>query len=155
MGLLDLFSSESSSTNETTNVTTTTESTQATADNRSSDGGNIGGNVNVGQASGDVTVVTTDYGAIEGAERVNLAALDFGSDALETVAGNSQMAIQEVSDQFKFWNQMTAQNVDRSLAFASEANRSEGADILKTGLNSFTWIAIGIGGLLLLRERDS
>lgn len=232
MGLFDVFSSKSKTKNETTNVQNTRESTLASSDNRSTVTGNIGGNVSTGQTGGDVIVRSTDFGALDNANQLSLAALDFGADSIEgaqgvasdalmsneAVAGqaidlsgdsiresldfgrdaidtlefNSGQAfgfgeqlfdgalgailegqsgaldlgsdtlgaIEEVnrntidtlSDSFEFFNQQTSQNVDRSLAFADRANRSEGAAVLESGLKTVAWVGGIIGGTIVLRE---
>ncbi len=156
MGLL----SSSRSKQETINNTESTEVVSSQGDNRVTDSGNIGGNINLGQTSGNVSLVQTDYGAIDQASNVSLAALDFGGDAIEGVQGIAteslinqrelaEQSIDTVADNFKFWNQQTTQNIDSALAFAAKANTSENAQLLEQGVKFLSVTALIIGGVVV------
>lgn len=159
----------------TSSTQNTSEVTTSLGDNRVTDTGNIGGNVQLGETHGNIAISTTDYGAIESGQVISMAALDFGGDAVEgafgiaeegfdlaadTIVSSQELAEQAidltgstfagalstVNSNSKFFQQQTAQTVDRALAFATRADTSEGAQVLQDGLK-YAAIVAGIAGL--------
>lgn len=76
---------------------------------------------------------------------VSEQALEFGSSTMSDALSFGETALAEVTDSFKFWNQMTSQNTDRALAFAAAADRSEGAELMATGIKFLSVAAVTVG----------
>ena len=134
----------SSTSTENNTTTVTNDTTLASEDNRSTDSGNIGGNITLSD-SNNATITMSDYGAIEAGQSVSLAALDFGADtaetslnvALEAMMGAGNLAeqsltqsLKSVNDNAKFYSQQTGQQMDRALAFATQSERSESGETM-------------------------
>ena len=146
--------SSTSSTQNTTDVTT------SLADNRIAEaGGNIGGNVTIGQAGGAVSVEMTDMGAIG-------HALDFAGDAFADgldfsrdvafksmdIANTATMgAIDRVSDDNKWALQQQTQAVENALSFARSATRSEAGQTVENLTKMLTITAAVVGVAYALR----
>ena len=151
----------------------TNEVVTSLGDNRVSDTGSIGGNVQLGEAGGDVTVTTTDFGALDSAQTVSLAALDFGSDAVEggfDLAGDSLISSQEVTEQAidlsgdvfsgaldalssstQFFSEQSGKQFGQALDFASRSNTSEGTQVLQDGLKIVAVIAVVVGLMVVFK----
>ncbi len=153
--------------NETTNVDATTTTTNT--DNRiGGDDSIFGGNqsVVVGDGGGDINLTTTDFGAIDAAIKANISVsdgafdfatdankrtIDFAGDALDRSFDSVDDAYDLTGDvieannkQFKFVAEQSAQQFDRSLAFAAQANKSENQQFLESGLGF-----LKTGGMLI------
>ena len=127
-----------------------------------------------GDGGGDINLTTTDFGAVQGALDANIAvssnafdfsqeafegslsfagdALGFADDALGSAFASTENAFDLTGDvieanqkQFKFIAEQTAQQFDRSLAFAEKANTSENAQFLESGVG-----LLRTGGLFLM-----
>ena len=178
MGLFSSSSRNSSTTNiDETNTNNVDNRGAGTFEGDAVFGGNA--SVVAGDGAGDINVVTTDFGAIEGALSANMAvssgAFDFGRESLsgslglagdalgfagETVDQAFDLtgdAIQQASNDAKFYSEQTAQQFDRSLAFAEQANKSENAKLLEGGLalfKTFGFLALaGFAGYAYLKNK--
>lgn len=162
---MGLFSKKNSSTINNHDETQTTNNN----DSRAGDGSIFGGNqsVVVGDGGADVNLTTTDFGAVQGALDANIAvssnafefsqeafegSLDFAGEALGSAFASAEDAFDLTGDvieanqkQFKFIAEQTAQQFDRSLAFAEKANTSENAQFLESGVG-----LLRTGGLFLM-----
>ena len=76
--------STTASTQNTKDITTTV------GDNRTTDSGSIGGNTTIGETGGNVSVSTTDFGAIKSAFEGIDTAISDSIDFAETVSVNAQ-----------------------------------------------------------------
>ena len=154
------------------------ETTTSLGDNRVTDSGSIGGNIQLGetQADGDISITTTDFGALDSAQGLSMAALDFGSDAVEggfDFAEEALMSNSDLAEQFidvggglfsealgainssneDFTKQSGAQFTE-ALGFATRSNTSEGTQVLQGGLKIVAVIAIVIGLVFVLKGKS-
>lgn len=160
-------SSRTSSTQNTTDVTTTS------ADNRVAQGdGHIGGNISLGQSSGNVTISQTDYGALDNAADIAKSSLDTVTDTVSTaselgeaaISANADLAyesiraqsatvdasIKAVLDSNRMSDQVVLQALDYNQALIGETNRSEGATTANLLIEKITPLAMIGGGLFIL-----
>lgn len=178
MGLFSSRSSNSSTTNiDETNTNNVDNRGAGTFEGDAVFGGNT--SVVVGDGGGDVSIVTTDYGAVKGAIDANIAvssgafnfaqesfseSIGFAGDALGLVNDSVSQAfdltgdaIQQASNDAKFYSEQTAQQFDRSLAFAEQANKSENAKLLEGGLALFKSLGFmalaGVAGYAYLKNK--
>ncbi len=120
---------------------TSTDSTVIQAvDQRTLDGGGggvIGGNASVGVddtvIGGNISVSTTDHGAILAAESIAQRGLDVADNATGS-------ALSAVLDQSAQSAATTRQLVDRSLAVVADAAKSENEELVQT----FGYAAVGL-----------
>lgn len=172
MGLFDKNSSNVTDIDETSSTNTATDS-------RAGDDSIFGGNVSVSSQDSDVNIVTTDYGAIEGALQANMAvssgAFDFGQESLSQSLGFAGDAlsfagdsvdqafdltgdvIQQASNDAKFYYEQNAQQFDRSLAFAEQSTKSENEKLLEGGIGLLKTIGFmalaGFAGYAYLKNK--
>ena len=132
-----------SSSSKTSSSNSTTDNTFNNVDNRvgGGDGGIIGGNVNLNAADstvGDVSIVNTDYGAVQSGIGAALAALEAGGEGLSET-------LDFVTDSNKLANDQVLQAVNKSFTLAGESTRSETASALKDFMKWSAVIVIGSG----------
>lgn len=164
----------SRSKSRTSNTQNNREITTSLGDSRVTDTGSIGGNVQLGETTGNVNISTTDFGALDSAQTLSLGALDFGSDALEggfglaqggfdlaesSLISSSDLAEQSINlsggtfnnalafagSSNKSFSQETGKVVDKVLSFAQRSNTSENAQLLEGGLKLIAVLA-GVAG---------
>jgi|GEM_PF-2920401 len=166
---MGLFSSKSKSTQNTEIDNSIIEN----VDQRQLQGDNaiVGGNQSafIGDGGGTVNQTVTDFGAVSAAissnEKIAEGSFDFGRDSLDfaqdafsesaaIAAGATSSAfdltedvIKNNQDNLEFALQQSAQQFDRSLAFAQNANTSENAKFLDTGANLLKGAGVLVGGL--------
>ena len=155
--------SSTSTTNDTSTVTN--DVTLASEDNRSTDSGNIGGNITLSDAN-NISITQSDYGAIESGQMVSLAALDFGADtaetslnvALEAMMGAGNLAeqsltqsLKSVNDNAKFYSQQTGQQMDKALAFATQSEKSEASETIGLIVKVGGAVVVLVLGAMLLK----
>lgn len=126
------------SSSSTASSNSTVDNTFNNIDNRvGSDGGSIGGNVNLnasGSDVGNVSITSSDYGAIEGGLSVALAALEAGNENFE----QSLDFVGEANDK-----------TNASLSTVLEASKSETAAALQDFMKWSAVVLLGGGTLYL------
>ena len=140
-----------SSADQTTNVTNVRK------DNIFSNSGVSGDVINIGEAGGDVTLSTTDYGAVEGALEANQAvsqaafenAFSFGSTALDQVGETARGALdanagvtKDFLSSFDWQQQQTSNQISRAIDGMQSAITNDGAETMQA---AFKWTAIAVG----------
>ena len=143
-----------SSSSKTASTNSTTDNTFNNVDNRvgGGDGGIIGGNVNLSAADssigGNVSVTTTDYGAVQSGIGAALAALEAGGEGLSET-------LDFVTDSNKLANQQVLQAVDQSFALAGDATRSEAASTLQDFMKWSAIVMLGGGVVYAIIKKVS
>jgi hypothetical protein len=128
---MGLFSSSSSS--ETKNIVD--EVNTNNVDNRVTDGdGNIGGNISVtaGDNLSDLSIVTTDFGALDTAEGIANKAFDLSQNAFTS----SQSAIKKISaDAIDVARDITTDNTAKTIQYGIIAAAFIGAVAIYVRMN--------------------
>ncbi|CAL9980655.1 hypothetical protein VPHD526_0009 [Vibrio phage D526] len=162
----------SKSSSSTSSTNSTVDNTFNNVDNRvGGDGGIIGGNVNLNASEskiGNVAITNTDYGAVQGGLSAALAALENGSqsldssldfagdvfgDSVDLIGQSTAESLDFVTDSNKLANQQTLQAIDRSFALAGEASRSEAAGALQDFMKWSAIVLLGGGGIYLVAKK--
>lgn len=141
------------------NTSADTESnvTNIRKDNIFSNSGVSGDVVNIGEAGGNVTISSTDHGAVAAAmeanQEVSRAAFEeafgFGGAALDTVGDTTAKALDTnravTSDflgSFEWQQQQTTQQIGRALDGMQSAITNDGAETMQS---AFKWTAVAVG----------
>lgn len=131
----------SSSRSSTSSSNTTVDNTFNNVDNRVSEGGGIvGGNTNLNASNsqfGNVSVTSTDQGAIQ-------AGLAIALESLDNINENNAVNAQTTKD-----------TVSRSLALAGETSKDEAARAVESFMKIGAFVLLGGGVLFVIYRKVS
>ncbi|WP_101675634.1 hypothetical protein [Alloalcanivorax mobilis] len=153
----------SSSSKQSTSVTNVRE------DNIFSNSGVSGDVLNIGKAGGDVTVNTTDHGAVAAALEANQgiastafeqafgfgnAALDANTDTVETALNANRDVISDAFSSMEWRDQQQSQQISRAFDFAQSAATSDSAETMQSAFK-YTALAVAAAAGAYLISRSA